>query len=319
MLNLETQAQPIAVQSMRIPEGDPGTEATIAQMRRLVAEGKKDPVVHELAAKLVNKNRPHDRLADARAIYTWALRNIRFTPDVRGIETLHSAREILHLGIGDCDDFTILICALAATIGFRCRIVTVSADPRAPEIFSHVYPELNVGGRWIALDAARRNAAFGRTPARYYRKRVWDVSSPEYQDVAGLGMMPLPARRAAGVAMQMPPVPPPAPNQRRATNRLRREGYRLRGLRGGRGLRGMGIDPGDITGLIQAGAAGAAQIIGASRAAPYNIFPGTGGSPAPFSQIYAQTQQPTGLFGLSTSTLLLLVVGVGLAFAAGRR
>jgi hypothetical protein len=303
-MNLETSA-PMVATSMRIPDGDPGTAATIAQMSRLIREGAKDPVVHELGASLVKNLRPYDWMGEAQAIYNWPRRNIRFTRDVRGIETLHSAREIIRLGIGDCDDFTILICALASTVGMKCRIVTVSADPRAPEVFSHVYPEVSVSGRWIALDAARRNPAFGRSPARYFRKRVWDVSSPDFSDVSGLGILPMPMRpRPAAVAPAAPYVPPP----RRMRSSAR---YRLRGMRG------LGIDAGDITGLISASASGASQIIQAARATPYNIYPGAQGQPL-FAQSFPQSSAG-GFFGLNTGTLLLLGIGVAVAVAAARR
>jgi Transglutaminase-like superfamily len=312
MLNLETRA-PMAAMSMSIPEGDPGTAATIAQMRRLIDEGAKDPVVHELAARLVSKLRPYDWNGEAQAIYNWVRANVRFTRDVRGKETLHAAREIIRLGIGDCDDFTILICALAASVGFKCRIVTVSADPRAPEIFSHVYPELAVGGRWIALDAARRNPAFGRTPARFFRKRAWDAGSPDYSDISGMPagmsglgvMMPTPVRVRAA---QMTSAPPPLPRD----NRLLRRRMRAR-----RSLYGLGIDAGDWQSIIGAASSGASQIIQAARATPYNIFPGS-------QQPYFQ-QQPGygasggGSFQVGTPTLVLLGIGFAVALAMGRR
>ena len=179
---------PMAAASRPIPEGDAGTAATIEAMRQLIDEGKKDPVVHELAANILRKARVRafDWQGEVRAIYAAVKRNVRFTRDIRGKETLHAAREIIRLQIGDCDDFTILLCALLETVGVRTRIKTIAGDGRAPDTFTHVFPEALVDGKWIAVDAARRHPALGRQPRNAWRTRVWDTQSSEYQDIEGL-------------------------------------------------------------------------------------------------------------------------------------
>lgn len=306
MMNLET---PMPVTSMNIPEGDPGTEATIVQMRRLIDAGAKDPLVHELAAQIVRGVRAFDWMGEAQAIYNWVRKNIRFTRDVRGKETLHAAREIIRLGIGDCDDYTILICALASSVGAKCRIITVSSDPRVPEVFSHVYPEVSIGGRWIALDAARRDPAFGRSPARFFRKRAWDASSPDYSDIAGLGIFPM---RAAQPMMTMAPVP-----------RTRRPFLPARVRLRQRRLRGLGdFDWSQLPNLITAGETGAANIIAATRANPYNLMPTTAVPTFYQGRPIANQNYPpasTEFFGISTSTWLLIGLGAGVLLAARSR
>ena len=179
---------PMAAASRPIPEGDAGTAATIEAMRQLIDEGKKDPVVHELAANILRKARVRafDWQGEVRAIYAAVKRNVRFTRDIRGKETLHAAREIIRLQIGDCNDFTILLCALLETVGVRTRIKTIAGDGRAPDTFTHVFPEALVDGKWIAVDAARRHPALGRQPRNAWRTRVWDTQSSEYQDIEGL-------------------------------------------------------------------------------------------------------------------------------------
>lgn len=176
----------------RIPhlEGDPGVEQTIRQMRRLIEHGKKDPEIHELAAKTVRRVAPYDgssaiATAEARAIFDAALRNIRFTRDIYGNETLHAARDIVRLGIADCDDFTVLICSMLLSVGAPCRIITIATDPTGE--FCHVYPEVEINGRWVAMDAARKGAAFGKSPEHYTRKRAWSVDSEGYADMGRLG------------------------------------------------------------------------------------------------------------------------------------
>jgi Transglutaminase-like superfamily len=311
MMNLETRA-PMAAMSMAIPEGDAGTIATIDEMRRLIDHGMKDPVVHELAAEIIKAAgvRAFDWMGEARAVYNWVRANIRFTRDVRGKETLHAAREIIRLGIGDCDDFTILICALMGTLGANCHIITVSSDPRAPEIFSHVYPIAKVGGRWIAMDAARRDPAFGREPARYFRKREWDATSPDWQDIAGLGAAHGHAAFAAPLFRRVNPMQGMGAH---APLRFRRRNP-MQGLGRARGFRGLGQSsdefnysqlPTDIT----ATTVGISDIIAASRANPANLTATTSLTP----QSLMTSLSTQGFMGLSLGTWLIMLVGGGIA------
>lgn len=190
-VNLES-IRPMRAQSIPIPAGDAGTCATIDYIRKLVDEGKKSPLVREAALLMVREFhiRQHDLAGEARAIYSWVLQNIRFTRDIRGKETLHSADEILRLKAGDCDDYTILICSLLGSIGHKLRIVTVSnlwPDPETgePGEFTHIYPEDFLAGRWVPLDAARRSPAFARAPRRFTRRRKWALETNDYEDDVG--------------------------------------------------------------------------------------------------------------------------------------
>lgn len=323
------------VESFPLAEGDAGVVQTIRQMRRLIEQGKKDPAVHECAAWILRASRvpAYDWIGEARAIYEWVKRSIRFTRDVYGKETLHSAPEILRLGIGDCDDFTILICSLLGTIGIKSRIVTVSNRGEDPEQFSHVYPEARVEDRWIPLDAARRNPYFGRAPENFFRKRIWDTSSDEYVDIQGLGVCtykPQTEKLLNGPAGVSPRALPGAYEPGVDDPRLRNLSHiGVQGLghygipalrRQRRALRGLGQTPSwatSLPGIITSGGQEAANIIAASRAAPQNLVPTTGGFPSatisPYGATIPSTFSPSIAGGISTGTLLLgglLLVGV---------
>lgn len=324
-MHLETPV-PMNATSIPIPEGDAGTEATIAAMRALIDEGKKDPVVHELAAEILQRARvpAFDWAGEVRAIYQAVRRNVRFTRDIRGKETLHSARETVRLRIGDCDDFTILLCSLLETIGHKTRIVTVAGDGREPDVFTHVFPEVMLHGQWTAVDAARRRPALGLRPSRSYRTRIWDTQSPEFVELEGL------AGPSGSAPARLPrawrgDTPPQYRGLVGVQNGRRRLGAyassygapRGEGRYGARALRGLGVDWGAITGAITAGTTGAANIITASRATPYNLFPTTAvAQPAmPAVSPYGVSVGPEGgtIFGLSPTTLLL---GGGLLLVA---
>lgn len=325
-------------QTFPLAEGDAGTSQTISAMRQLIEQGKKDPRIHELAARILTAARvpaeytPAGEIAAARAIYGWGLANIRYTPDVTGKETLHSAWDVARLRIGDCDDFTVLYCSLFETIGKQTRIVTISSHAEDPNQFSHVYPEVLVRGGWIAMDAARKGAAFARGPEHWFRKRIWDSRSPEYADVAGLNGYA--QRHALGYQPAMLPAAYRA-NVDPRFRRLRARAPMGPGNYGRPAVRRMqlgddsGFNISSIAPLITAGTTGAANIIAASRANPANPFflpttslvaPGLPGT-YPYGMIppgspYASALSPFG--AISPTTLLLLGGGLLLAVVASR-
>jgi Transglutaminase-like superfamily len=310
----------------RIPhlDGDPGVAQTISQMRRLIEEGKKDPLVHQTAAKILTTARVPAFAweQEARAIFDWVRRNIRFTRDVDGHETLHGAADIIQLGIGDCDDFTVLMLSLAGSIGAAGRIVTISTDHGADREFTHVYPEVEVNGRWISLDAARLHPAFGKSPEHFTRKRVWSLDPSEgYADMSGLGpvgsiapgqgpqgawradVFP-PFRNAAGLRaggmgsyLRGPVVPPPSQRRTRVP-----QGF---GNYGPAAARKLGQDNVDWSGISQAittATQGTANIIRAENTPSYSTA-----LPAGYSYNSSGQLVPTGTVlapSLATETIL---------------
>lgn len=358
MMTFERYA-PMRAQTFPLAGGDAGTAQTVRAMCRLIEQGKKDPRIHELAAAIVAncpaEYTPAGEMAAARAIYSWGLANVRYTPDVTGKETLHSAWDVARLRIGDCDDFTILFCSLFETIGKKTRIVTISAHGEDPNQFSHVFPEVLVLGRWIPIDAARKHASFARAPEHWYRRREWDCDTGEYVDVAGLNgygqrhamMGQIPAALPAAYSPRAHPI------IRRAVSQIRRRGPMGQGNYGHAAMRrllGQGYDPntiyaggapgpyatsGDgpnydwsgIASAIQAGTTGTANIITAERAAPQNLFPTTSlfaPSQAPIYPygVVSRGAQASGSFfaNLSPTTMLLFGLGgIALIAALARR
>lgn len=219
------------VSSSPLAEGDAGTSQTIAAMRGLIDQGKRDPTIHELAARIIRGSAvaPFDFRGEVNAIFAWVRHNVRFTRDVYGDEALHTAPEIVRLGIGDCDDFTVLLCSLLETAGHHTRIVTISSNASDPEAFSHVFPEVELpNGQWLAVDAGRKRAAVGKSPEHYFRRREWDAYADSYQDIQGFaGGTPMYRSGLRGLGASVPPnrLPPGANRpfvapQLRATQKL---------------------------------------------------------------------------------------------------
>jgi transglutaminase superfamily protein len=173
---------------MPLSSGDQGTAETISMMKQLIDQGMKDPEVNRAAFFILNaaRVRDFDFAGQRRAIFNWVAKHIRFVRDITGKETLRTPRETLTVLGGDCDDMTMLLCALFGTIGNQVRIVTISSDPSPQHAFTHVFAEVLDGNRWVAADPARRGAAFGRGPERYYRRQEWPVTEDSFTDVQGL-------------------------------------------------------------------------------------------------------------------------------------
>ncbi len=95
---------------------------------------------------------PKNYLGEIKALFTWVQKNMRYTKDPFRVEVLHSARRLLELQAGDCDDMAILLGAMLEGIGHPVRLVLTGPDPRRPRLFSHIYLEVYWKGRWIPLD-----------------------------------------------------------------------------------------------------------------------------------------------------------------------
>src|SRR4029077_10644169 len=160
-------------------------------MRQLIEDAVKDPAVNRAALEMVRTiPDPFNREAKAQALYAGVSSRFFYAEDPVGPygpkETLRPVRALLQIWAGDCDDATVLICSLLGTIGIRSRIVTIAADPSAPEEFSHVYPEAEIApGVWACMDIARPGAAYGVSPSRYFRKRIWCTDAGNFRDVSG--------------------------------------------------------------------------------------------------------------------------------------
>jgi hypothetical protein len=139
----------------RIPKGYLGTKRTVEYIKALIRSGAKDFFVRQKAIDLLLEKRvkAKDYLGEIKALFEWVQQHVRYTKDPFRVEVLHSARRMLELRAGDCDDMTILLGAMLEAIGHPVRIVLVGPDPRQPGLFTHVYLEVYDRGHWIPLDA----------------------------------------------------------------------------------------------------------------------------------------------------------------------
>ncbi|SRR6266516_1348828 len=139
----------------RVPKGRSGTLITTRLIARLIRDGAKDFYVRQKALAIFRAYgvRPKDRMGEVAALFDWVRRNIRYTRDILKVELLHTARRMLELRAGDCDDLTIVLGAMLMATGHPVRLVLAGFRPNRPHSYSHIYPEVKVRGRWIPIDA----------------------------------------------------------------------------------------------------------------------------------------------------------------------
>ena len=163
------------IRIVRLPAGDAGTLKTARIIAGLVREGSKDFYVRQKAIDIFRlfRVRPKDRLGEVSALFEWVRRNIRYTRDIWQVETLHTARRMLELRAGDCDDMTILLGAMLMSTGHPVRLVLAGFRRNRPHSYSHIYLEVRLGSDWIALDPTM-DKPLGWAPPTIW-KRVCEV------------------------------------------------------------------------------------------------------------------------------------------------
>lgn len=164
------------IRVVRVPKGTRGTLLTARLIAELIRSGAKDFYVRQKAIEIFRMRgvRAKDRWGEVCALFDWVRRNVRYTRDIFRVELLHSARRMLELRAGDCDDMTILLGAMLLSTGHPVRLALAGFRPSKPHFYTHIYPEVNVRGRWFAIDATMPHPIGWAPPALW--KRVCEIN-----------------------------------------------------------------------------------------------------------------------------------------------
>jgi transglutaminase-like putative cysteine protease len=175
MIQLSSRYVVPRIQVLRVPRGTTGTLRTAKIIAKLVQDGAKDFYVRQKAIEVFRTYdvKAKNRMGEVNALFDFVKRNIRYTRDIFRVELLHSARRMLELRAGDCDDMTILLGAMLLSTGHPVRLVLAGFRPNRPHAYSHIYPEVNVRGRWMAVDATMDKPIGWAPPALW--KRICDI------------------------------------------------------------------------------------------------------------------------------------------------
>lgn len=145
-----------------IPEGDPGTWATLKRMAKLANRAQVDPLTVETAHTIVMPCEPRNTDCYATAIRRWLGARFRFVPDALDVETTREPHYLLEqleswgqgTMTGDCDDVATLGAALGKAVGLPARF-TVLAFRSLDDSWGHVYAELETERGWVDLDVTK--------------------------------------------------------------------------------------------------------------------------------------------------------------------
>jgi transglutaminase-like putative cysteine protease len=150
-------------------------EMRVGLIQDRVWESVRDPEMRKLALAITQKCPARDGECEARAIFDYVRRNVRYTGDVapvkmgrngpvEAIDYFQSAKRTLEFKGGDCDDHDTVSATLLALNGITPRLRVTA--PRKHDIWRHIYtvaglPKENPT-KWIALDTTLDPAKFGK-------------------------------------------------------------------------------------------------------------------------------------------------------------
>lgn len=172
-----------------------GTETTINRMRDLVTQGKRDFRIRTAAGQCCRQCSPKDYLCYARGVFEFCRDRIQYVFDPSGVELIENPYRILEAGVADCDSIVVLLAAMLESIGFPCEFVTIKADAKRPDEYSHVFLRCKVAkSGWVEMDATMQRP-FGWGPPEYFKRRFWPASNDRSEDreddeMAGFGQLP---------------------------------------------------------------------------------------------------------------------------------
>ena len=129
-------------------------------MRGLINAGKIDPAVMRASHAIIYTQPERDEIGEAAALIDYVRDRVLYVKDVHGVETLCTPAMTLQRLIGDCDDQTTLLCALAEAAGYPTRLVMAGYSGAG---FEHVYCQIFAAGQWYDCDPTER-AHFGWAP-----------------------------------------------------------------------------------------------------------------------------------------------------------
>lgn len=141
----------------------------IKHLQARVNEEKRNPEVYAFARRATSKkcgNRwcipEKDNLGEAKAIFQAIRGNVRYTSDIRGVDTYQNPTRTLGMNAGDCDDYTTLACAALESVGIPCRFKVIRT--KGANDWNHIYAQAGFPRqkpkKWVSIDASV-NKPFG--------------------------------------------------------------------------------------------------------------------------------------------------------------
>jgi transglutaminase-like putative cysteine protease len=148
-------------------------EDRMAEIIRITNKGKLDPEIRKFVAEAINKKCGDDWCVKERdydgeivSVFNAVRRNVRYTGDIWSVDTFQHPVRTLELGIGDCDDMSIILGSCLMSIGYPIRFRVIQTKNSSD--WSHIFI---LAGRpprdpkqWVSLDATVRKPAGWHPP-----------------------------------------------------------------------------------------------------------------------------------------------------------
>ncbi len=181
-----------------LDDSNKSTLQTVRLMCPLIKDACADPLIRDYAGRVGSRSRGHRALVAAEC-FLFLKGNVRFVIDERPVLELYGETDQvdflispsvlmrMHSPAGDCDDFTMLACALLRCNNVPFEIVTIMADRTRPGQWSHIYPRAVMpNGQRMVIDATPPGMYPGWEVPAYdiQRKQVWDADGSPIADSA---------------------------------------------------------------------------------------------------------------------------------------
>lgn len=142
--------EPTKTRVIAAPDGLNGTRLALSIMAHYVRKYKTDPRIRGAALDIVAGLSDKNYIGEIVLIHQFVRDRVRYTRDVRDVETVASPLETLRIMQGDCDDKSTLLACLLESVGFECRFIAVGNQPGQ---FCHVLTQVSLRDKWLSLEA----------------------------------------------------------------------------------------------------------------------------------------------------------------------
>jgi hypothetical protein len=159
-----------------IGDGVNAIDTTADIMMTNIKRDSCDPVIIHHSHNVVRHHRVGKR-HDAEALYDWCRDNVRYTRDPQDVEFIQTPKYFLISAlsgqlpiVGDCDDFTQIICCLCKSVGLPVGIRIISVNGRR---WHHVYGLVRINGYECPMDLTEESFRLGDEHKYMMRKDLW--------------------------------------------------------------------------------------------------------------------------------------------------
>lgn len=146
---------------MGAPDGAARNFHTLQLMRQMIDAAKCDPAILQAAHSIIWMTPEKDETAEVGALFRYVRDFVRYVKDPHGVESLCYPVMTLQRRLGDCDDQTMLLCALCEACGYPTRLIM---GRFFGDDWEHVWCQVCIRGEWFDCDATEKSADVGDMP-----------------------------------------------------------------------------------------------------------------------------------------------------------